>query len=85
MKNAEGDGDIGAGRVYVFGDYRLDVTRRLLWTRAGDDVTITSRALDTLIHLIENPGEHHGDEITSLDTAAGGARISDSCGYRLGQ
>jgi serine/threonine-protein kinase len=56
MKNAEGDGDIGAGRVYEFGDYRLDVTRRLLWTRAGDDVTITSRALDTLIHLIENPG-----------------------------
>ena len=41
---------------YEFGPFRLDVPRRLL-LRAGEPVTVTARTLDTLLALLERPGE----------------------------
>lgn len=41
--------------VYAFGDFRLDAGRRLLSHRSQGGVPITSRAFDTLLHLVRNP------------------------------
>lgn len=43
--------------TYEFGDFELDATRRLLVTRTGAPVEITGRVLDTLIYLVERPGQ----------------------------
>lgn len=42
--------------IYAFGDFRLDADRRLLSHRTLGAVPITSRAYDTLLHLVRNPG-----------------------------
>lgn len=42
--------------LYAFGDFRLDAGRRLLSHRTQGPVAVTSRAFDTLLHLLRNPG-----------------------------
>jgi len=42
--------------LYAFGDFRLDAGRRLLAHQAQGSVPITSRAFDTLLYLVRNPG-----------------------------
>ena len=42
--------------LYAFGDFRLDAGRRLLSHRSQGAVPITSRAFDTLLHLVRNAG-----------------------------
>lgn len=42
--------------LYAFGDFRLDAGRRLLSHGTQGSVAITSRAFDTLLHLVRNPG-----------------------------
>lgn len=42
--------------LYAFGDFRLDAGRRLLAHRRQGPVPIASRALDTLVFLVRNPG-----------------------------
>ena len=42
--------------LYAFGDFRLDAGRRLLTHRSQGPVPITSRAFDTLLHLVRNAG-----------------------------
>jgi DNA-binding winged helix-turn-helix (wHTH) protein/TolB-like protein/Flp pilus assembly protein TadD len=42
--------------LYAFGDFRLDAGRRLLSHRSQGAIPITSRAFDTLLHLIRNAG-----------------------------
>ncbi len=44
------------GRVYAFGEYRLDAGRRVL-SRSGSALSLSSGAIDTLLHLIEHAGE----------------------------
>jgi serine/threonine-protein kinase len=43
-------------RFYAFGGYRLDAQRRLLTDRSGRILPISTRALDTLLHLVRNAG-----------------------------
>lgn len=45
---------------YEFGDYRLDLGRRLLLQRDGTPVPLTPKAFDTLLYLVE----HHGAAVT---------------------
>ena len=42
--------------IYAFGDFRLDAGRRLLSHQAQGFVPIASRAFDTLLYLVRNPG-----------------------------
>lgn len=42
--------------IYQFGDFRLDVSKRLL-ERAGKPVSLTPKALDVLIILVKNRGQ----------------------------
>lgn len=43
--------------VYAFGAFRLDLQHRLLLSCADDrPLPITPRVLDTLVHLVQNPG-----------------------------
>lgn len=42
--------------LYAFGDFRLDAGRRLLSHRRQGPVPIASRAFDTLLFLVRNPG-----------------------------
>lgn len=42
--------------LYAFGDFRLDAGRRLLSHRRYGAVPIASRAYDTLLFLVRNPG-----------------------------
>jgi len=42
--------------LFVFGDFRLDAGRRLLSHRSQGAIPIASRAFDTLLHLVRNPG-----------------------------
>ena len=42
--------------IYEFGDFRLDAARRLLFGRDGAAVSLTPKALDTLIYLVERSG-----------------------------
>jgi DNA-binding winged helix-turn-helix (wHTH) protein len=44
------------GRVYEFGPFRLHATRRTL-SRDGVPVTLTAKAFDTLLLLVERRGE----------------------------
>jgi DNA-binding winged helix-turn-helix (wHTH) protein len=44
-----------AKRFYVFGDFRLDVTERILFGEKGA-VSLTPKAFDTLLVLVENSG-----------------------------
>ncbi len=42
--------------VYEFGDFRLDSRRRLLSRRNGAVVSLTAKAFDTLVYLVEHEG-----------------------------
>jgi DNA-binding winged helix-turn-helix (wHTH) protein/TolB-like protein/Flp pilus assembly protein TadD len=42
-------------RVYAFGDFRLDVSKRLL-LRGGKLVSLTPKVFDTLVYLVEHSG-----------------------------
>jgi len=47
----------GAGpQALSFGDFRLDLRRRVLRTSSGQPVALTSRALDTLVYMVQHPG-----------------------------
>ena len=50
------DVSVRAGKYYAFEDFVLDPARRSL-TRAGEIVTLTPTLFDTLLHLVEHPGE----------------------------
>ena len=43
-------------KVYEFEDFRLDAATRLLY-RGGEQVVLTPRAVETLIALVESPGQ----------------------------
>jgi TolB-like protein/DNA-binding winged helix-turn-helix (wHTH) protein len=44
--------------IYEFGDFELDARRRVLVSRAdGQQVNITGRVLEALVHLVERPGQ----------------------------
>ncbi len=43
------------GHIYTFGDFRLDVPKRLL-LRGGELVSLTPKVFDTLVYLIEHKG-----------------------------
>jgi DNA-binding winged helix-turn-helix (wHTH) protein len=42
--------------VFEFGDFRLDGRRRLLSHRDGAAVSLTAKAFDTLVYLVEHEG-----------------------------
>jgi eukaryotic-like serine/threonine-protein kinase len=44
----------GAASVYAFGDFRLDISARLLWREGVGAVSLPSRALDSLVYLVEH-------------------------------
>jgi TolB-like protein len=45
-------------KVYEFGDFRLDVTRRLLQSKTGSrPLPLTAKAFETLLYLVEHAGE----------------------------
>jgi DNA-binding winged helix-turn-helix (wHTH) protein/Flp pilus assembly protein TadD len=50
------DVSVREGRYYEFGDFVLDPMRRSL-TRAGAPVPLTPTLFDTLLYLVEHPGE----------------------------
>lgn len=43
--------------TYAFGGFRLDASRRLLFSADGAQVPLNSRAFDTLLCFVEHPGE----------------------------
>jgi serine/threonine-protein kinase len=43
--------------VYVFGEFQLDVDRRLLLTNKSNPVALTVKVFDTLLYLVEHRGE----------------------------
>jgi TolB-like protein len=44
--------------IYEFGGFRLDARRRLLLSRAtGQTIQLTTKAIDTLVHLVERAGD----------------------------
>lgn len=43
--------------VFAFGGYRLDASRRLLFTAGDVVVPLNSRAFDTLLHFVQHPKE----------------------------
>jgi serine/threonine-protein kinase len=49
--------DREAEQVYTFGDYRLDVARRVLTRSTGELVELKPRVFDVLRHLVEHAGE----------------------------
>jgi len=50
--------------VFEFGDFRLDGRRRLLSRRDGAAVSLTAKAFDTLVYLVEHEGiVLHKDEL----------------------
>jgi TolB-like protein/Tfp pilus assembly protein PilF len=50
--------------VFEFGDFRLDGRRRLLSRRDGGVVSLTAKAFDTLVYLVEHEGiVLHKDEL----------------------
>ena len=55
-ENADRELHVPTDTHYDFGDFRLDASRRLLSHRAQGAVPITSRAFDTLLHFVRNPG-----------------------------
>jgi DNA-binding winged helix-turn-helix (wHTH) protein/TolB-like protein/Flp pilus assembly protein TadD len=42
--------------IYEFGDFRIDVGRRLLLRGGGEPVPLTPKVFDTLLYLVEHPG-----------------------------
>jgi DNA-binding winged helix-turn-helix (wHTH) protein len=42
--------------IYAFGDFRLDVSKRLL-LRAGEPVSLTPKVFDTLVYLVQHNGK----------------------------
>ena len=42
--------------VYEFGEFRMEVGRRLL-LRLGEAIPLTAKTFDTLLHLVERRGE----------------------------
>jgi TolB-like protein/DNA-binding winged helix-turn-helix (wHTH) protein/tetratricopeptide (TPR) repeat protein len=46
-----------APRIYEFGDFELDVLRRVLVSRAGQPVDISGRVIEALVYLVERPGQ----------------------------
>lgn len=48
--------DTRAARIYEFGDFRLDGSKRLLLNREGTPVQLTPKAFDTLSYLVEHTG-----------------------------
>ena len=50
--------DLRAPEVYEFGEFLLDTGQRLLRTRVdGEPIALTSKAFETLLHLVEHRGE----------------------------
>ena len=50
--------------VYEFGDFRLDRRRRLLSRRNGEVISLTAKAFDTLVYLVQHEGVVlHKDEL----------------------
>jgi DNA-binding winged helix-turn-helix (wHTH) protein len=51
--------DISGIRIgYEFGDFRVDAAQRLLRSRVdGEPVPLTPKVFDTLLYLVEHPGE----------------------------
>jgi TolB-like protein/DNA-binding winged helix-turn-helix (wHTH) protein/cytochrome c-type biogenesis protein CcmH/NrfG len=43
-------------QVYEFGDFRMDVGKRLLWRREGTVVPLRPRVFETLVYLVEHNG-----------------------------
>src|ERR671929_2263510 len=43
-------------RIYEFGDFRLDASRRLLLRAEGKVVPLTPKVFDTLLYLVERGG-----------------------------
>ena len=43
--------------VFVFGEFSLDATQRLLFGADGAPVHLTARAFDTLLFLVEHPNQ----------------------------
>src|SRR5688572_27155034 len=55
-----------APRGYQFGEYRLDMGKRLLCDRSGEPITLSAKAFDTLLYLVQNRGRLVGkDELIS--------------------
>src|SRR5579871_1856093 len=50
------DVSVRAGKYYAFEAFVLDPSRRVL-THAGDPVSLTPTLFDTLLYLVEHPGE----------------------------
>jgi TolB-like protein/Tfp pilus assembly protein PilF len=51
-------------QVFEFGDFRLDARRRLLSRRNGEAISLTAKAFDTLVYLVEHEGiVLHKDEL----------------------
>ena len=44
-------------QVFEFSGFRLDANQRLLFDAEGEPLALTSRAFDTLLFMIEHPGE----------------------------
>jgi DNA-binding winged helix-turn-helix (wHTH) protein/tetratricopeptide (TPR) repeat protein len=44
-------------RIYEFGEFRLDASKRLLLRRDGGPVALTPKVLDTLLYLVEHGGK----------------------------
>jgi len=43
--------------IYEFGEFRLDARRRLLLAQDGRTIALTTKAIDTLLQLVERAGE----------------------------
>jgi serine/threonine-protein kinase len=56
VKNSQREPCVPDETLFVFGDFRLDAGRRLLSHRSQGAIPIASRAFDTLLHLVRNPG-----------------------------
>jgi TolB-like protein/Tfp pilus assembly protein PilF len=53
-----------SAHVFEFGEFRLDGRRRLLSRRDGMTVSLTPKAFDTLVHMVEHAGTIlHKDEL----------------------
>jgi DNA-binding winged helix-turn-helix (wHTH) protein len=42
--------------IYEFGDFRIDVAKRLLLMRDGERIPLTPKAFDTLLYLVQHSG-----------------------------
>jgi adenylate cyclase len=44
-------------RIFDIGEFRVDGNQRRLFDRAGDPVSLTARAFDVLMYMVQRPGE----------------------------